>query len=518
MECPGTEGETDVAGTERLFGLLARKIENTPCPWSGQDGGHAKARLNPAIPAGYTYLAQFVMHDLVVNQPLGEGLPNGAGGTSLRARPLMLDTLYGYGPAVESGCYEAIAQGADRSGWPRTRFRLDGVAGDDGAPPPDTARCPCRDIGRAVEIRNGIARGTALVADVRNDDNAVLSQLTALFQIAHNLAMDRLETGREPATPEASALHFAVARSGLTHVYHRILRKDLLARLLDPAVRRHYEAVPGAGGALCDDGDPAAGIADLTQAVLSIGHAMVRDTHRFSDAPDHAHSLRAVMERTSVRSPHHTPFNRDWIVCWSEFFDLGIVTPQLSGRIAPCSDTPLWDETLFAPPVPGQPAGLAYRDLLRCTLSGVRKIDALCRIIAERRPDVRRLSPWLSEPGLREEAMRRWLDADKSVALSGLRRSVVTNPPPTLYHLAEAAAANDGYCLGPLASIIVADRIYNLLEAHESRPASNIVAAETAKVVFGSRVPASMPDLVRWIERHLPAQHKRLGGTALRWS
>src|SRR4029450_9085258 len=54
---------------------------------------------NPAIPSGYTYLLQFVAHDLVQSAiPLSVAGQLGAGRSNARRTPLMLESLYGSGP------------------------------------------------------------------------------------------------------------------------------------------------------------------------------------------------------------------------------------------------------------------------------------------------------------------------------------------------------------------------------------------------------------------------------------
>ena len=54
---------------------------------------------NPFIPSGYTYLLQFVAHDLVHSAiPLSVAGGLGRGTTNARRMPLRLETLYGSGP------------------------------------------------------------------------------------------------------------------------------------------------------------------------------------------------------------------------------------------------------------------------------------------------------------------------------------------------------------------------------------------------------------------------------------
>lgn len=505
LEDKARPGRPDIPTSEHFFDLLARKMERTRYPWP-DGGGHT----NPHIPAGYTYLAQFVAHDLTVNNGVEESrAPNGTS-THQRPRPLNLDTLYGDGPTVEPACFELVTRmpPAVRSGWPKTRFRLDGIAEDNGLRPADSARCPRRDIGRALDQRGGVTRGTALIADARNDDNAVLSQLTTLFQIAHNLAMDRLEQGREAATPQASYLNFMAARGALTFVYHQILRHDLLPHLLDPHVRQHFETHGSVEPAQAGMASAPLVGPDFTNAAFRVGHAMVRERYAFTGDPPSEHRLSDVLRRTSDRNPRRTPHGSDWIIAWSNFFDTGPGSPQPSARLSPQYEAALWDDTLFPPMETGTPSGLAYRDLVRCTLSGVRKISALSRHIQHKTPALAACSPWLSASTHRHAAMATWLDADHSIDIAPYRAIAVTDPPPLLYFLVEAAASNNGHRLGPLASVVIARTLYQSLDAHAHKASNPVVAEEAAKVVFGPDVPKDMPELIKWIEQNLSMKEK----------
>ncbi|GGE95614.1 hypothetical protein H1W37_04090 [Stappia taiwanensis] len=512
LEDQARPGCPDIPTSEHFFALLARKMERTRYPWSDGDG-----HTNPHIPAGYTYLAQFVAHDLTVNNGVEESrAPNGAS-THQRPRPLNLDTLYGDGPTVEPACFELVTRmpPALRSGWPKTRFRLDGIAEDNGLRPADSARCPRRDIGRALDQRAGVTRGTALIADTRNDDNAVLSQLTALFQIAHNLAMDRLEQGREPATPQASFLNFMAARGALTFVYHQILRHDLLPHLLDPHVRQHFETHGPIGPVRGETTHAPLAEPDFTNAAFRVGHAMVRERYAFTGPPPAEHRLIDVLRRTSERNPRRTPHGSDWIISWSNFFDTGPGSPQPSARLSPQYEAALWDDTLFPPMETGTPPGLAYRDLVRCTLSGVRKISALSRHIESQAPALAACSPWLTDPAPRHAAMATWLDAEQSIDITPYRAIAIADPPPLLYFLVEAAASNNGHRSGPLASVVIANNIYLHLDDHTHKASNPVVAEEAAKVVFGPNVPNTMPELIKWTDRNLNMREKTFRNRAL---
>ena len=160
---------------------------------------------NPFIPSGYTYLLQFVAHDLVHSAiPLSVAGGLGGGTANARRTPLRLETLYGSGPVGSPHIYALDAPNDDR----RTKLRLGRMRWKENEP---ATGCPFRDIARTpAENVTGIDRSIAgvrvalteaLVADPRNDDHAVMSQLTALFALLHNGLIDiiRRQEGNQRA-------------------------------------------------------------------------------------------------------------------------------------------------------------------------------------------------------------------------------------------------------------------------------------------------------------------------------
>jgi hypothetical protein len=84
----------------------------------------------------------------------------------------------------------------------------------------------------------------ALIADPRNDDHAIISQLTALFAQLHNGLIDLIRR-REPANAIAARFNaphkrFLCARDALTAIYQGILRKDVMRRVIHPAIHAAY--------------------------------------------------------------------------------------------------------------------------------------------------------------------------------------------------------------------------------------------------------------------------------------
>ena len=174
---------------------LSRRMD-AEIHWPPHRGGSAEHWENPLIPSGYTYLLQFVAHDLVHSAiPLSVSGGLGAGTANARRAPLRLETLYGSGPVGSPHIYALDAPSDDR----RTKLRLGRMRWKENEP---ATGCPFRDIARTrAENVTGIDRSIAgvrvalteaLVADPRNDDHAVMSQLTALFALLHNALIDLL--------------------------------------------------------------------------------------------------------------------------------------------------------------------------------------------------------------------------------------------------------------------------------------------------------------------------------------
>jgi hypothetical protein len=176
-----------------LMHRLSRRMD-AEIQWPPHRRGSAEHWENPLIPSGYTYLLQFVAHDLVHSAiPLSVSGGLGAGTANARRAPLRLETLFGSGPVGSPHIYALDAPSDDR----RTKLRLGRMRWKENQP---ATGCPFRDIARAqAENVTGIDRSIAgvrvalteaLVADPRNDDHAVMSQLTALFALLHNALID----------------------------------------------------------------------------------------------------------------------------------------------------------------------------------------------------------------------------------------------------------------------------------------------------------------------------------------
>jgi hypothetical protein len=480
---------------------------------------HGNAVDNPSIPSGYTYLLQFIAHDLVDTvRAMSLAKP---GGTPVatpvfrnaRKRPLMLDTLYGDGPDENPQPFETtnatnvLPRTLLRTG-PIAPARLDPVEQQD-SPPEPRQFCPFVDIARssapqkagelpsppAAEGRPRPPRPPlteAHVADPRNDSHALVSQLTVLFHLLHNTIMEAtpLPDGIEnpfDMSAENAYRRFTCARLATTLIYRNIVERDVLSRILDKTV---YDAYRSSDKLPLDD---AADVpAEFFAGAFRFGHAMVRNAyftnHSFENPAPFSGALRLGSRGKDA------PVPKKWAIDWSLFF--GSPGPNghfnFSRRIGPWVSDGLLEEGSKVPGVgihgfSFSDRGLPSRDLLTSSYSGLWSVPALFKAITkllnERGLGDLNLLPAYS---VWEGPLRRWLKASVPELFTSTQLDqLVSDPPLPFFVQFESAHEVDGQgrpiaaaeqtpgqfpgqggrTLGRFGSILVADPIFNALRS-----------------------------------------------------
>ena len=476
-----------------LMDRLSRRMD-AEIQWPSHSDTSLERWENPRIPSGYTYLLQFVAHDLVHSAiPLSVAGVLGAGTANARRTPLQLETLFGSGPVGSPFVYALDAPSDDR----RTKLRLGRMRWKDKNV---EAGCPFRDIARApAENVTGIDRSIpghrvalteALVADPRNDDHAIMSQLTALFALLHNNLIDLVR--RHEPTAGANAhfgaayKRFLCARGALTSIYHNILRKDLMRRVIDPAI---YAAYCGPNpdfidrhALRADDGWQIP--IEFSHGAFRFGHAMVRPEYQINDLS--THDLNNTLEKSSANDPVNMPLDSSWIVRWSRFFEINGSRPNFSRRIGPYLSDGLGNDQIFPAFDETNRVGLLYRDLFGAAIAGLWSVDALIAEIAVRRPHFINTSRLLADRAWRVSQIREWLAS--APVYGGLTvddiETLSNDPPLPFFILFEAMQQPEakGLCLGPLGSIIVSEVIFGALHGE-----SDSFGSGTTSLVGGAR-------------------------------
>jgi hypothetical protein len=236
-------------------------------------GANQPDSSGPPIPAGFTYLGQFIDHDLTLDNTaaaLGEDVTV-AELIQGRSPALDLDNLYGRGPQNPE----------DR------KFYSDAIHLKVGTTAP--AEFPANDplTNREFEgfdlPRVGVGsskaeRRAALIPDRRNDENLAVAQTHLAFIRFHNRVVDVLAGKGVPGT-----FLFAAARKLVVTHYQWMIRTDFLPRIVDAEIvedvfrhgRRFFE--PRA----CSDDRPTMPI-EFSVAAYRLGHSMIRGAYQWN--------------------------------------------------------------------------------------------------------------------------------------------------------------------------------------------------------------------------------------------
>mgnify|MGYP006352836687 CR=1 FL=1 len=217
------------------------------------------AEVPSQIPAGFTYLGQFVDHDLTFDKTsvmLGE-LISPADLVQARSPSLDLDSLYGAGPGDPESAKFYEADGL--------HLKMGKTVAAEGIPAKDGFDLP-RGAGSSAA-----AKRKAIIPDPRNDENLAVAQTHLALIRFHNRVVDTLPSSVPPAQ------RFAVARKKVIKHYQWMLRTDYLPRIVAPAVVNN---VFNQGRKAFEVGVPPTDVPtmpiEFSVAAFRLGHSMIR--------------------------------------------------------------------------------------------------------------------------------------------------------------------------------------------------------------------------------------------------
>ena len=221
------------------------------------------------IPAGFTYLGQFIDHDLTFDKTsvmLGANI-SPAALLQGRSPSLDLDSLYGAGPEDPESAKFYEADGI--------RLKMGKAQAAGGFPAMDGHDLPRGAGSSAAEKRK------AVIPDKRNDENLAVAQTHLAMMRFHNRVADSL-----PASVPASQ-HFAQARELVTKHYQWMIRTDYLPRICAATVVNN---VFNSGRKAFEVGVSATDIPtmpiEFSVAAFRLGHSMVRQAYDWNKAFD----------------------------------------------------------------------------------------------------------------------------------------------------------------------------------------------------------------------------------------
>ena len=196
---------------ENLLDLLGSAMEEQPVkgtayidPKTGQPGtpatvgnnenDAANENPNPALTSGFTFVGQFVDHDITFDTTsLNEQEADPNATTNFRTPRYDLDAIYGRGPNTDPQFYDP----SDRDKFlieERPYSQIKGLV---------TTPASSQDI--VYEVKPDVvydvprnADGTAIIADPRNDQTLIILQLHVAMQKFHNKLVDLMRKNRVP--------------------------------------------------------------------------------------------------------------------------------------------------------------------------------------------------------------------------------------------------------------------------------------------------------------------------------
>jgi nucleoid-associated protein YgaU len=381
------------------------------------------------VPAVYTYLGQFVDHDITFETssfttakllapgltplPLAQirdDLKN------LRTASLELDSLYGP-PAPRDPANQAkmlIGKVTKLNGTSVPTKRPPGKGDDNDLP---------REKRNADPLRDRAAR----IGDPRNDENLIVAQLHLAFLKAHNRLVDQGRT-------------FEEARRLVRQHYQHIVLHDFLKRVADPAI---VDAVITGGNRFYDaEAEPFFLPLEFTVAGFRFGHTMIRDTYDFNlNFPDATLGLLFTFTALSGQLGDFDTLPDNWIIQWERF-----IGPGGGRNKARRFDTKLSTGLFQLQTVTGeieQPAdaaNLAVRNLLRG--------------YGLRMPTGQALATRLGLPVLTAAQLEAAAASERQAHV--LKTSGFLERTPLWYYLLAESRHHGGQRLGPVASTLVA--------------------------------------------------------------
>lgn len=311
------DAEFSDTALEKLAAAMTAEVEEEVTPETKAD-----AEENQGIDAGFTYLGQFIDHDLTFDPMSSLQKQNDPDAlTDFRTPRFDLDSVYGRGPDDQPYLYE------DDGLHLKLGRALTGSAFD----------ANTRDLPRHQSLKGGRAR--ALIGDPRNDENVIVSQLQATMLRFHNRMVDFLTQNGAP--PD-----FAEVQRQVRWHYQWVVLNDFLPTIVGNdtvnAILPHLKKK----SSIYQDRpnlrffhwryDPFMPV-EFSVAAYRFGHSMIRPQYRLSttlvgQGPDKDPLNGRIAIFTPIDGTEglngFREFPSNWAIDWSLFFNMGNNPPK----------------------------------------------------------------------------------------------------------------------------------------------------------------------------------------------
>lgn len=412
---------------------------------------------NPRIPAGYTYLGQFIDHDLTfdpVSSLIRQNDPDAL--TNFRSPRFDLDSVYGRGPADDPFLYDR------NTGRDKLLIGRNPEGTDDDLP---------RNAGTLQE--------TALIGDPRNDENIFVSQLQLTMLKFHNKVIDLVK--KEATLRTGSETDFEAAQRIVRWHYQWMVVHDFLRRTVGDTMLQ----------AVFDESGPIPVVhrdffqwkyepympVEFSVAAYRFGHSQIRGGYQLNTSvpPLPVFTAGPVLADRLGSFGGFRNLPQSWTIEWARFFEVDGVGKDARQQTRLIDRLLARALTTLPPEIGGDRPSLILRNLTR----GARLLLPSGQDVAAH--------------------MGMVVLTDAELALPG------KGPAPLWYYvLREAAVQAGGEHLGQVGGRIVAEVFIGLLEKD---PSSYLRNKPTWKPFLPSATPGdfTMPDLLAFAGHGLGA-------------
>lgn len=429
---------------------------------------------NPNVPAGFTYLGQFIDHDISLDlSPLSAKVEDPTMLQNFRTPGLDLDCLYGAGLGPHRFLY--------RQDGPRF---LIGTA----SASPDAQGVTIPALPNDLERTR---HGVALIGDHRNDENLVVAQTHLAFLKFHNKVVDTLAA--QGTAPEA--LFDEATKQVKWHyqwmVLHdwveRITESGIVAKLLSEGRKFYrFKTVPFMP-------------VEFAGAAYRLGHSMVREQYSHNRVfrpvvPRLAPATLALLFRFSSLSGEingELPGGNDvlpsnWVIDWRRWYEFNTppTTPNFEFNPSRKLDPMLTPQLHSLPGFPpGREANLAFRNLRRGVILGLPSGQDVAAAMKAKIPSLNPLTSAEIATG-----------PDGAVAQ---QKGFDQITPLWYYILKEAQVRGNGERLGPVGARLVAEVFVGLVQGDKD----SFLSQPNWKPTLPAKTPGTflMTDLLQFV-------------------
>ncbi|MBL7818473.1 MAG: hypothetical protein JNL70_25915 [Saprospiraceae bacterium] len=462
----------------RLFPALPRHVAPTEDLVALAENMLRSKDTRDGIPAGYTYLGQFMTHDLTFDATtLTERATDIDYIWNFRTPALNLDSMYGSGPAQ---CPHLFT--LDKNG-DRTLFLINKLVESKLIEPqqpkmfydlPRVSIMQANDAEEAFEDRKNLysknrkveAEHLALVVDPRHDSHLLISQLLTAFLLFHNKIVKKLINDPKLMKKHSKIKElghtrgdsvFEVARRIVTWHYQYLILNDYLPKIINQALfapdfLKNLIANKKARQYFNWRNEPFIPV-EFSVAAFRLGHSQVLDSYILNTRLKNTGAESSVMghlfssEGKDINLRHQK--KPDSFVEWRHFFFSDTEKGNANNKISPHITLPLKKLPFVSEKTPNMP-NLAFRNLARS--------------ISLELPSGENVAKTMSLTEGYQKEVQEHIELLKQIdRYSSLRG----NTPLWYYILAEAEAKGDGK-LGILGGTIVAEVIIGLIHGDKN--------------------------------------------------